>query len=45
MNGTIHFNDTKDLADFLIRFAGGTATFEVHKDGEDGWTLRFLGGF
>ena len=32
MNGTIHFNDTKDLADFLIRFAGGTATLPGLKD-------------
>jgi hypothetical protein len=44
MNGTILFNDITELAKFLKIFNGSTATFEVHKRGND-WLLTFLGGF
>jgi hypothetical protein len=45
MNGTITFETTRELAEFLRDFTGSTATFEVIKNGTDGWILRFLGGF
>jgi len=46
MNGTIKFNDLKELAEFLINFAGSTAKFEVMQDmTTKRWILTFTGGY
>jgi hypothetical protein len=45
MNGTIHFMDLKQLADFLKAFTGSTATFETKQDASGRWVLTFLGGY
>lgn len=44
MNGFIEFDNTKDLADFLIAFSGSTAVFEVVKKAGI-WRLTFTGGY
>jgi hypothetical protein len=43
MNGTIHFENLEQLAEFLKHFTGSTATFEVLPRGSK-WVLTFLGG-
>lgn len=45
MDGTIYFNDSLELAEFLKEFVGCTAKFEVTRHGTIGWKLTFLGGF
>jgi hypothetical protein len=45
MNGTIFFNDSEELAEFLKHWVGQTATFEVTRWNSLGWQLTFLGGF
>ena len=45
MNGTIHFNDSQELAEFLTHFTGCTAIFDVVREGALGWVLTFKGGF
>jgi hypothetical protein len=45
MDGTIYFNDSEELAEFLKHFTGSTATFEVVRFGNLGWKLTFTGGF
>jgi hypothetical protein len=44
MNGTIQFESTSALAEFLIHFTGSTALFKVVPIG-NGWLLTFTGGF
>jgi hypothetical protein len=44
MNGTIFFDDTEKLVEFLRIWTGQTAIFTVHPNG-DGWKLQFTGGF
>ena len=44
MNGKIYFSTTDDLVEFLVKWTGHNATFEVRE--RDGlWVLAFLGGF
>lgn len=45
MNGTIHFNDSLELAEFLKNFVGCTAVFTVSREGATGFVLTFTGGF
>jgi hypothetical protein len=44
MNGTIFFENTEQLVEFLRRWVGQTAMFTVHAD-RDGWKLQFTGGY
>lgn len=46
MNGTIYFNDLKELATFLKSFEGSTALFEVKQCIDTKrWLLKFTGGY
>jgi len=45
MNGTIHFGDVQELAEFLKQWVGQTAMFTVHREGAEGFVLQFTGGY
>jgi hypothetical protein len=46
MNGTITFDELKDLAKFLKEFTGSTAIFETKQcQTTKRWVLTFLGGY
>lgn len=46
MNGTITFNDLRDLSDFLKAFSGATDVFEVKQcHTTKRWVLTFTGGY
>jgi hypothetical protein len=44
VNGKITFADLDELAEFLKKFTGSTATFTVRQR-EGDWILEFTGGF
>jgi len=45
VNGKIKGLTLQEVAEFLKEFTGAAATFEVHRMGDETFTIEFTGGF